>query len=244
MANWLQTVNDSFKTQVGAIKNAPSRTFGQNITDTLVGGITGKPLQTVTGVYGLVGGLFGQPSRAIPKQQFELPINDIVNKIEMPSGGIFSPTIPRSAMIPPEFNVGLDSYVQDFVNNIQIPTDSGLQMPQEEQAPQAQAPQLAPPPVAPKITPTKMPMPSDLDYIMGQLDPSGMSAYQSRAMPTYQNPMTSNRGYFDMNKAGTVGGKYIEGAGWMTDAAKAFGLKPEDLEFQAMMNQRIAGMYA
>jgi hypothetical protein len=239
MANWLQTVKDSFKTQAGAIKNAPSRTFGQNITDTLVGGITGKPLQTVTGVYGLVGGLFGQPSRAIPKQQFELPINDIVNKIEMPSGGIFSPTIPRSAMIPPEFNVGLDSYVQDFVNNIQVPTDSGLQMPQEEQAPQQ-----APPPVAPKITPTKMPMPSDLDYLMGQLDPSGMSGYQSRAMPNYQDPMTANGGYFDMNKAGTVGGNYIEGVGWMTDAAKAFGLKPEDLKFQAMMNQRIAGMYA
>lgn len=157
-----------------------------------------------------------------------------------PSG---SQGIPRSAMIPSEFNADLAPYVQDFVNNIQVPTDSGLQMPQEEQA-QAQAPQQAPPPVAPKITPTKMPMPSDLDFIMAQLDPYGQSAYQSRSAPKYVNPMTANGGYFDMNKAGTVGGKWIEGVGWMTDAARMAGLKPEDLEFQAMMNQRIAGMYA
>jgi len=157
-----------------------------------------------------------------------------------PSG---SQGIPRSAMIPSEFNADLAPYVQDFVNKIEIPTDSGLQMPQEEQA-QAQAPQQAPPPVAPKITPTKMPMPSDLDFITAQLDPYGQSAYQSRSAPKYVNPMTANGGYFDMNKAGTVGGKWIEGVGWMTDAARMAGLKPEDLEFQAMMNQRIAGMYA
>jgi hypothetical protein len=119
---------------------------------------------------------------------------------------------------------------------------SGLEMAQEE-APQQAAPQVMDTQTV-RATPTKMPMPSDLDSLMASLNPQGMGGYQSRAMPSPINPMTSNKGYFDMNKAGTVGGNYIEGAGWMTDAARAFGLKPEDLEFQAMMNQRIAGMYA
>jgi len=238
MANWLQTVNRNMGGERGV-----------NFAKAGVSLATGNPLGAI--YYGIKG--FNAPTQrswGSPIQRTGVTsVYDIQNNIQPswsplslnPSG---SQGIPRSAMIPSEFNADLAPYVQDFVNKIQVPTDSGLQMPQEEQAPQAQAPQQAPPPVAPKITPTKMPMPSDLDFITAQLDPYGQSAYQSRAMPNYQDPMTSNRGYFDMNKAGTVGGKYIEGAGWMTDAAKAFGLKPEDLEFQAMMNQRIAGMYA
>ena len=82
-------------------------------------------------------------------------------------------------------------------------------------------------------------MPSDLDYIFG----ANQSAYQSRSAPSYVDPMTANKGYFDMNKFGTVGGNWVHGAGWLTDADKAFGKKAEDLAFEAEMRQRIASMY-
>jgi hypothetical protein len=235
--SWVEDVKRSLSTDRGKnFAKAGASLLSGNPISAIYYGFKGATSPSVTG--------WGSPIQRTGVTS----VYDIQNNIQPsfeplslnPSG---SQGIPRSAMIPSEFNADLAPYVQDFVNNIQVPTDSGLQMPQEEQA-QAQAPQQAPPPVAPKITPTKMPMPSDLDFITAQLDPYGQSAYQSRSAPKYVNPMTANGGYFDMNKAGTVGGKYIEGAGWMTDAAKAFGLKPEDLEFQAMMNQRIAGMYA
>ncbi len=172
-------------------------------------------------------------------QMINAPISNMFQTpTSSPSQKMFtSGSMPRSSMIQNELPI------HDIVNKIEVPTDSGLQMPQEEQAPQAQAPQQAPPPVAPKITPTKMPMPSDLDFIMGRLDPRGQSAYQSRSAPKYVNPMTANGGYFDMNKAGTVGGNYIQGAGWLTGADKAFGKKAEDLAFEAEMRQRIQNMY-
>jgi hypothetical protein len=237
MANWLQTVNRNLGGQRGA-----------NFAKAGVSLATGNPLGAV--YYGIKG--FNTPTQtgwgsAISKTPYNQPIGgsqqpgvqDFYNQIPTLASGLFSPSIPKA---------DYGTTAQDVSNTFSAPTGSGLQMPQEQQAPQAQAPQApqqeAPKPIAPRITPQKMPMPSDLDAIMAQLNPQGMGGYQSRAMPSPINPMTSNKGYFDMNKAGTVGGNYIEGAGWMTDAARAFGLKPEDLEFQAMMNQRIAGMYA
>jgi hypothetical protein len=234
MANWLQTVNRNLGGQRGA-----------NFAKAGVSLATGNPLGAV--YYGIKG--FNTPTQtgwgsAISKTPYNQPIGvqDFSNQIPSLASNLFTPSIPKA---------DYGTTVQDFSNTFSAPTGSGLQMPQEQQAPQAQAPQ-APQQAAPQImdtqtvrsTPTKMPMPSDLDSLMASLNPQGMGGYQSRAMPSPINPMTSNKGYFDMNKAGTVGGNYIEGAGWMTDAARAFGLKPEDLEFQAMMNQRIAGMYA
>lgn len=228
MANWLQTV----KTNLSGEK-------GSNFAKAGLSLLVGNPLGAI--YYGAKG--VNAPTQqgwgsAISKTPYNQPIGvqDFSNQIPSMASSLFAPSIPKG---------DYGTTVQDFSNTISAPMGSGLQMPQEQQAPQAQAPQQeAPQPVAPRITPQKMPMPSDLDYLMGQLDPGGQSAYQSRAMPSPINPMTTNNGYFDINKAGTVGGNYIQGAGWMTDAAKAFGLKPEDLEFQAMMNQRIAGMYA
>lgn len=221
MANWLQTVNRN----MGGERGVNFAKAGASL-------LTGNPLGAV--YYGIKG--INTPTQqgwgsAISKTPYNQPVGvqDFSNQIPSLASGLFTPPIPKG---------DYGTTAQDVSNTFSAPMGSGLQMGQE------QAQQEAPQPEAPRITPTKMPMPSDMDYLMGQLDPSGMSGYQSRAMPNYQDPMTSNRGYFDMNKAGTVGGKYIEGAGWMTDAAKAFGLKPEDLEFQAMMNQRIAGMYA
>ena len=225
MANWLQTVNRN----LGGEK-------GVNFAKAGVSLATGNPLGAI--YYGIKG--FNAPTQqgwgsAISKTPYNQPIGvqDFSNQIPSLASNLFTPSIPKG---------DYGTTVQDVSNTFSAPMGSGLQMGQEE-APQQAAPQVMDTQTV-RATPTKMPMPSDMDYLMGQLDPGGMSGYQSRAMPNYQDPMTSNRGYFDMNKAGTVGGKYIEGAGWMTDAAKAFGLKPEDLEFQAMMNQRIAGMYA
>jgi len=223
MATWLQDARQSFTKGVGGERNANFIRAGASL-------LTGNPLGAI--YYGIKGAT--APSQtgwgsAISKAPYNQPIGvqDFQNEIPSLASGLFTPSIPKG---------DFGTTVQDFTNTFGPSMGSGLQSQQEQGAQQA--------PVAPRITPTKMPMPSDLDYIMGQLDPSGMSAYQSRAMPTYQNPMTANNGYFDMNKAGTVGGKWIEGVGWMTDSARAAGLKPEDLEFQAMMNQRIAGMYA
>jgi hypothetical protein len=225
MANWLQTVNRNLGGQRGA-----------NFAKAGVSLATGNPLGAV--YYGIKG--FNTPTQtgwgsAISKTPYNQPIGvqDFSNQIPSLASGLFTPSIPKA---------DYGTTAQDVSNTFSPSMGSGLEMAQEE-APQQAAPQVMDTQTV-RATPTKMPMPSDLDSLMASLNPQGMGGYQSRAMPTPINPMTSNKGYFDMNKAGTVGGNYIEGAGWMTDAARAFGLKPEDLEFQAMMNQRIAGMYA
>ena len=225
MANWLQPVNRNLGGEKGA-----------NFAKAGVSLATGNPLGAI--YYGIKG--FNTPTQtgwgsAISKTPYNQPIGvqDFSNQIPSLASGLFTPSIPKA---------DYGTTVQDVSNTFSAPMGSGLEMAQEE-APQQAAPQVMDTQTV-RATPTKMPMPSDLDSLMASLNPQGMGGYQSRAMPSPINPMTSNKGYFDMNKAGTVGGNYIEGAGWMTDAAKAFGLKPEDLEFQAMMNQRIAGMYA
>jgi len=225
MANWLQTVNRNLGGQRGA-----------NFAKAGVSLATGNPLGAV--YYGIKG--FNTPTQtgwgsAISKTPYNQPIGvqDFSNQIPSLASNLFTPSIPKA---------DYGTTAQDVSNTFSPSMGSGLDMAQEE-APQQAAPQVMDTQTV-RATPTKMPMPSDLDSLMASLNPQGMGGYQSRAMPTPINPMTSNKGYFDMNKAGTVGGNYIEGAGWMTDAARAFGLKPEDLEFQAMMNQRIAGMYA
>jgi hypothetical protein len=225
MANWLQTVNRNLGGQRGA-----------NFAKAGVSLATGNPLGAV--YYGIKG--FNTPTQtgwgsAISKTPYNQPIGvqDFSNQIPSLASNLFTPSIPKG---------DYGTTAQDVSNTFSPSMGSGLEMAQEE-APQQAAPQVMDTQTV-RATPTKMPMPSDLDSLMASLNPQGMGGYQSRAMPSPINPMTSNKGYFDMNKAGTVGGNYIEGAGWMTDAARAFGLKPEDLEFQAMMNQRIAGMYA
>lgn len=155
----------------------------------------------------------------------------IANMFQTPSQ--FVPSIPKG---------DYGTTVQDFTNTFSVPSGSGLQMPQEAQGqPQEQVmdTQTVTMPPQQRVTPKKMPMPSDLDFIFG----ADQSAYQSRSAPSYVNPMTANKGYFDMNKAGTVGGNYVQGAGWLTGADKAFGKKAEDLAFEAEMRQRIASMY-
>ena len=225
MANWLQTVNRN----LGGEK-------GVNFAKAGVSLATGNPLGAI--YYGIKG--FNAPTQqgwgsAISKTPYNQPIGvqDFSNQIPSLASNLFTPSIPKG---------DYGTTAQDVSNTFSPSMGTGLEMAQEE-APQQAAPQVMDTQTV-RAAPTKMPMPSDLDSLMASLNPQGMGGYQSQAMPSPINPMTSNKGYFDMNKAGTVGGNYIEGAGWMTDAAKAFGLKPEDLEFQAMMNQRIAGMYA
>lgn len=86
----------------------------------------------------------------------------------------------------------------------------------------------------PRITPQQMPVRNGLDF----MDTQG-SAYQSRNAPLYPQ---SNNGYFDMNKANTVNGNWVNGAGWRTDANKAFGQTQEDMAFNASMAQRLGSM--
>lgn len=92
-------------------------------------------------------------------------------------------------------------------------------------------------PQAPRITPNKMPVRNDLDF----MNTAG-TAYQSRFAPTPTNAMTQNNGYFDMGKANTVGGNWVNGAGWRTDANKAFGQTEEDMAFNAQMAHRMGTM--
>jgi hypothetical protein len=90
-------------------------------------------------------------------------------------------------------------------------------------------------PQAPRPTPNKMPVRNGLDF----MNTIG-SAYQSRNAPLYQpSAMQANNGYFDMNKANTVNGNWVNGAGWRTDANKAFGQTEEDMAFNAQMAQRL-----
>jgi hypothetical protein len=87
----------------------------------------------------------------------------------------------------------------------------------------------------PRPTPTQMPVRNDLDF----MNTAG-SAYQSRNAPMYQqSPMQSNNGYFDMSKAGTAGGNWVQGVGWRTDANKAMGQTAEDMAFNAQMARQL-----
>lgn len=228
MATWLQTVNRNMGGERGVNTAKAVASLGM-----------GNPLGAL--YYGFKA--FNTPSEkgwgsAIQKTG-STTVPDLQNQISAAASGLYQ----RPAALP-----GMGEYgttVQD-VQNTFIPS-GGIQQPVEEAAPASQvappvAPSVAPPVQQPKIQPKTMPMPSDLEFIYGAKD----SAYQSLVPPALQtptNPMTANGGFFDMNKAGTVGGQYIQGVGWMTDAARAAGLKPEDLEFQAMMQQRIASMY-
>lgn len=177
----------------------------------------------------------------IPKTG-ETSVFDFANTFSAPTdSGLQMPSMFQTPNFyrPPIQKTG-ETSVQDFTNVFTPPSGSGLQMPQEQQAqPQVMDNVTVTAPPQQRITPKKMPMPSDLDYIFG----ANQSAYQSRSAPSYVNPMTANKGYFDMNKAGTVGGNYVQGAGWLTGADKAFGKKAEDLAFEAEMRQRIQNMY-
>lgn len=224
MATWLQTVNRNMGGERGVNTAKAVASLG-----------LGNPLGAL--YYGFKA--FNAPSEkgwgsAIQKTG-STTVPDFQNQITAAAGGLFA----RPAALP-----GMGEYgttVQDVQNTIAPIQGTGLPSSEEEAAP-SPAPSLAPPVQQPKIQPKTMPMPSDLEFIYGAKD----GAYQSLTPPALQtptNPMTANGGFFDMNKAGTVGGQYIQGVGWMTDAARAAGLKPEDLEFQAMMQQRIASMY-
>lgn len=223
MATWLQTVNRNMGGERGV--NTAKAVASLGMGNPLGALYYGYRALTTPSEKGWGSAIQKTGSTTVP---------DLQNQISAAAGGLFA----RPADLP-----GMGEYgttVQD-VQNTFIPS-GGIQQPVEEAAP---APSVAPsvaPPVQPKIQPKTMPMPSDLEFIYGAKD----SAYQSlipSALQTPTNPMTANGGFFDMNKAGTVGGQYIQGVGWMTDAARAAGLKPEDLEFQAMMQQRIASMY-
>jgi hypothetical protein len=111
---------------------------------------------------------------------------------------------------------------QDFVNQFSVDQMgyTGIQPQQQFQ---------------PRPTPNKMPVRNDLDF----MNTAG-SAYQSRNAPLFQpSAMQANNGYFDMNKANTVNGNWVNGAGWRTDANKAFGQTEEDMAFNAQMAQRL-----
>lgn len=178
------------------------------------------------------------PNPNIP--DFFTPINAMQNT-GLAYDQSWSPTIAKG-------NYGTTVY--DLANNISPMTNTGLSYGQEEQAPvNALAQQPAPAPMPspmpspmPKVTPKAMPikMPSDLNYIYGA-DQSAFQNIDNTYMPPV-NAMTQNGGYFDMGKAGSVGGNWVEGAGWMTQADKMFGKTEEDLAFEAEMRRRMASM--
>jgi hypothetical protein len=131
----------------------------------------------------------------------------------------YRPPIPKTG----------ETTVFDFVNKIEAPSGSGLQMTPEG------GQQQAPAPTAPKITPSKMPAKSFEEtfynplFVNNKIDPS--------------KAMTTNKGYFDMGKANTAGGNWIPNVGWYTEADKMAGLKEEDLIFNREMQNRIASMF-
>lgn len=93
-------------------------------------------------------------------------------------------------------------------------------------------------PMAPKPRPVQYPQRNGLDF----MDTTG-SSYQSLNAPLYQpSAMQANNGYFDIGKANTVGGNWVNGAGWRTDANKAFGQTAEDMQFLAEQQARYNGM--
>jgi hypothetical protein len=121
---------------------------------------------------------------------------------------------------------------QDFLNQFSAGQmgNTGLGQQAQPQAPQNTF--LS----GPRPTPTQMPVRNGLDF----MDTQG-SAYQSRNAPLYQpSAMQSNGGYFDMGKAGMVGGHWVGDAGWRTDANKAFGQTAEDMNFNAQMARQLA----
>lgn len=175
------------------------------------------------------------PSRGIKRQQFGLTqnpwqVNDFTNTFSAPQGGLsygktdpwsnpykrqeFSLSAPQMPQMPQQPQDMFDP------NALTQFTNTGLPMPQ-----------------APRPTPNKMPVRNDLDF----MNTAG-TAYQSRFAQTPTNVMTQNNGYFDMGKANTVGGNWVNGAGWRTDANKAFGQSEEDMAFNAQMAQRMGTM--
>lgn len=90
----------------------------------------------------------------------------------------------------------------------------------------------------PKPRPVQYPTRNGLDF----MNTAG-TGYQSLNKPLYQpNAMQVNNGYFDMGKANTVGGNWVNGAGWRTDANRAMGQTEEDMAFNAQMAQRLGTM--
>jgi hypothetical protein len=217
----------------------PKAGLGKSIYDSFKSGQAMQPPTNVGQLaqYDFGGDQFGtSPISTNPFAPTEYDMSGMMQMMDTPINNMFqTPNFYR----PPIQKTG-ETSVQDFTNVFTPPSGSGLQMPQEQQAqPQVMDNVTVTAPPQQRITPKKMPMPSDLDYIFG----ANQSAYQSRSAPSYVDPMTANKGYFDMNKAGTVGGNYVQGAGWLTGADKAFGKKAEDLLFEAEMRQRIASMY-
>lgn len=216
-----------------------------------------KPVAKNIAKFGVLGGgiksLYdafqsGKPQTTDPTQPWSLqsPINrstgqttspqdfnNLIPNIDSAISAQFQAQNPFAPQIP---KGDYGTTVNDVTNTFAPPSDSGLQMDQEQQA-QQPAPM---PSVAPRVTPQKMPMPNDLDFIFG----ADQSAYQSRTAPAYANPMNTNGGYFDTNKIGTLGGNWINGAGWYTEADKVAGKSEEDMLFDAQMRQRMASMFS
>lgn len=208
--------------------------IGKSLWDARQKGIEMQPTTDPTQRWSLQSPIQRSTGQTTSPQDFNnlIPNLDSAINTQYAQPSAFSPSIPKG---------DYGTTVQDITNVFTPPTDSGLSMSPEEQPAQQSAPQPVPQPVVqPKVTPNKMPMPNDLDFIFG----ADQSAYQSRTAPSYVDPMKVNNGYFDMNKANTVGGNWINGAGWYTEADKQAGLTEEDVLFNAQMRQRIAQMYS
>lgn len=122
--------------------------------------------------------------------------------------------------------------VNDLNNPINYNSGGIQQQPQSGMAPTIN-------PMAPKPRPVQYPQRNGLDF----MDTTG-SAYQSLNAPLYQpSAMQANNGYFDMGKAGSVGGNWVQGAGWRTDANRAMGQSVEDMQFLAQQQAMLNGMY-
>lgn len=166
---------------------------------------------------------WGQP---IQRQQFRTTqgypwqVNDFSQGINYNSGGI-NQQGSLARLINPS------TTVNDLQNNISY--DSGGINPNYGQNIGT---------TMPKPRPVQYPTRNGLDF----MNTAG-SAYQILSAPLYQpNAMQANGGYFDMGKANTVGGNWVNGAGWRTDANKAFGQTEEDMAFNAQMAQRLGTM--
>lgn len=179
------------------------------------------------------------PSRTIQRQGFGTSqnpwqVNDFTNSFSAPQGGLsYGKTDPWSNPYKrQDFSLSAPQpqYGQAQAKDMFDP--NGLTQFSNTGLPMGNMPQ------APRITPQQMPVRNDLDF----LNTTG-SAYQSRYNPMQTGSAVQNAGgYLDPNNVGTVGGNWVNGAGWYTMADKASGTSKEDLLIAAEEARRLSKM--
>ena len=95
-------------------------------------------------------------------------------------------------------------------------------------------------PQQPFRAPQQFPQSGNLSQ-MAMMNPSlcSGSAYQDIGN-NYMNAKPSNYNGYGIDNASSVGGHWVDGAGWRTDANRAMGQTAEDMAFNAQMARQLA----